>query len=371
MGSHQTSVSAKINYFDIEENLLKELEISGHFEENVGSNVYSYYFGNNFNKSIQERKDDKSKLKEFFDANSTCAGTELNSTLKRKTRKDFDSRNSRKHNYNNRTPLSASPICNKRGSDDEGRNHDESNDEIGDRDYDGLDCNYSCEDDDPEEMLDNDIEDDDSQNESAPTAPTYDDGDQNYAMENLEDIKKLPIKDLIYKLFLNIYNNEEENIQKLKNEIFPKITEQTHLDSHINNAISKCMDHVKDELQSYIKKNLKSQKKKSMINDLPFIPFTDNQQSYNEIIDKIIDFYELFKSSITNIVEVWREKLNHIEKLYDIFEYRHKRLFSLNIWQDKEIMDTMRLYFDQSTSYDNISKSIKFYKHLFISSVKS
>ena len=220
-------------------------------------------------------------------------------------------------------------------------------------------------------MLDNDIEDDDSQNESAPTAPTYDDGDQNYAMENLEDIKKLPIKDLIYKLFLNIYNNEEENIQKLKNEIFPKITEQTHLDSHINNAISKCMDHVKDELQSYIKKNLKSQKKKSMINDLPFIPFTDNQQSYNEIIDKIIDFYELFKSSITNIVEVWREKLNHIEKLYDIFEYRHKRLFSLNIWQDKEIMDTMRLYFDQSTSYDNISKSIKFYKHLLISSVKS
>ena len=220
-------------------------------------------------------------------------------------------------------------------------------------------------------MLDNDIEDDDSQNESAPTAPTYDDGDQNYAMENLEDIKKLPIKDLIYKLFLNIYNNEEENIQKLKNEIFPKITEQTHLDSHINNAISKCMDHVKDELQSYIKKNLKSQKKKSMINDLPFIPFTDNQQSYNEIIDKIIDFYELFKSSITNIVEVWREKLNHIEKLYDIFEYRHKRLFSLNIWQDKEIMDTMRLYFDQSTSYDNISKSIKFYKYLSISSVKS
>lgn len=105
------------------------------------------------------------------------------------------------------------------------------------------------------------------------------------------------------------------------------------------------MDHVKDELQSYIKKHLKSLKKKS-INEL-FQNVSEHQKQYNEIIDKIIDFYDLFKSSISNIVEIWKEKLGHIERLYDIFEFRHKKLFAVNIWQDKEIMTIMRLYFKE------------------------
>lgn len=84
------------------------------------------------------------------------------------------------------------------------------------------------------------------------------------------------------------------------------------------------MDHVKDELQSYIKRNLKYQKKKSdghaksMINDLTLMPFAEKAKDYNEIIDKIIDFYELFKCSIENIVDVWKEKLGHIDKLYEV-----------------------------------------------------
>lgn len=229
---------------------------------------------------------------------------------------------------------------------------------------DEMDCKYSYEDA-PHDIVDNDIETD-SITDSQPTAPTYDEPEQNYAMENLEDIKKLPLKDLIYKLFLNIYNNEEDNIEKLKLEIFPRITEDTQLDNHITYAISKCMDHVKDELQSYIKKNLKSQKKRSMINDLHFVSFSDNQDQYNEIIDKIIDFNDLFKSSIASIVEVWKDKLGHIDRLYDIFELRHKKLFWINIWQDKEIMSVMKLYFEQSIALDLKSElyyKIPYYSH--------
>lgn len=163
---------------------------------------------------------------------------------------------------------------------------------------------------------------------------------------------------------MNIYNNEEENIVKLKQGIFPRITEDTHLDNHINEAISKCMDHVKDELQSYIKKNLKSQTRRSMINDLTFVKFSEHQEQYNEIIDKIIDFYELFKCSIGNIVEVWKEKLGHINRLYDIFEYRHKKEFGLNIWEDKEIVSVMRLYFEQSKKDSEHNKRIQKLKEI-------
>jgi hypothetical protein len=262
--------------------------------------------------------------------------------------------------------MSASPVCQSRRHDEEGDTSD-SNEDVEVADLEDLECKYSYEGT-PHEMIEHELEND-SLNESAPTAPTYDEPEQSYAIENLEDIKKLSLKDLIYKLFLNIYNNEEENIEKLKKEIFPRITEDTQLDNHITYAISKCMDHVKDELQSYIKKNLKSQKKKSMINDLTFVNFSDNQEQYNEIIDKIIDFNDLFKSSIQSIVEVWKEKLGHIDRLYDIFELRHKKLFWINIWQDKEIMSVMRLYFEQSLGIDSKSKHPQIISVTFINLV--
>lgn len=309
---------ADMPFEELKQNFLREFNKSGHSLQDISS------------------KDDKSILKEFLEANSTWNGTEINFTFKRKTRKDFTTRKSMKQNYNYRTTLSASPVCNKRRWEDEGESSDSNEDcEVADL------ASYE---ETPHEIIENDI-DDDNINEIAPSAATTDDTDINYADESLEDIKKLPIKDLIYKLFLNIYNNEEESILKYKSEIFPRITEDTQLDSHINYAISKWMDHVKDELQSYIKKHLKSLKKKS-INEL-FQNVSEHQKQYNEIIDKIIDFYDLFKSSISNIVEIWKEKLGHIERLYDIFEFRHKKLFAVNIWQDKEIMTIMRLYFKE------------------------
>jgi hypothetical protein len=216
----------------------------------------------------------------------------------------------------------------------------------------------------PQDMMEGDMEEE-SLTDSAPTAPTCGDGDGSNFVEGSEEFKKFDLKDLIYKLFLNIYNSEKSSIDKLKKEIFPRINEAVPLDNYITYAISNCMDHVKDELQSYIKKNLKCQRKKSeasqksMINDSTFVPVADNLKEYNEIIDKIIDFYELFKCSIGNIVEVWKEKLGHIDRLYEIFEFRHKKLFGVNIWQDKEIIAVMRLYFSQNYDDDGYIKRVE------------
>lgn len=316
--------------------------------------------------AIQEKLSDKSRLKELFEASSTCAGSEINSNTMRKTRKDFITRNSLKENYKLHMTYSASPVCkNRRCNQDE--NSSDYNDDIEVAELADLDEKaqnymekYSYET--PQDIIENDLEED-SLNDSAPTAPTYDeDGepcDPGYSSEPSEDIKKLSLKDLIYKLFLNIYNSEKDDIIKLKKEIFPKINENTQLDNYITYAISNCMDHVKDELQSFIKKNLKLQKKKSMITDSALVPFNENMDKYNELIDKIIDFYELFKCSINHIVEVWKEKLGHIEKLYEIFEFRHKKLFSINIWQDKEILSVMQLYFNQTCEKEEYSNRVE------------
>jgi len=213
--------------------------------------------------------------------------------------------------------------------------------------------------------IENDLEYD-SLNDTAPSALMHEDEiDNNCALETNEDLKKMGLKDLIYKLFLNIYNSEKENIKKLIKEIFPRINENTELDNYITYAISNCMDHVKDELQSFIKKNLKSQRKKteaqhkSMINDSTFVPYSTHVKEYNEVIDKIIDFYDLFKSSINQIVEVWKEKLGHIDRLYDIFEFRHKKLFGVNIWQDKEIIGVMKLYYNQNCDDESYIKRVE------------
>ena len=235
-----------------------------------------------------------------------------------------------KQSYNYRETLSASPVCKNRRC---GENSSDSGDEM-DQGIDDCDENipednedYSY--DNSQNINENEL-DYDYQNDTAPTAPSNEE-ELNSPIETTEDIKKLGLKDLIYKLFLNIYNSEKENINKLKKEIFPRITEDTRLDDFITYAISNCMDHVKDELQSFIKKNLKCQRKKSempqksMINDSTFVPFLGNEKLYNEVIDKIIDFYELFKCSIDNIVDVWKDKLGHIDRLHDIFDFRHKK----------------------------------------------
>jgi len=254
----------------------------------------------------------------------------------------------------NRGPQSASPVCMNRRH-NEGQSSDsnrEMDNELTDINEDNVhEYMDKCSDETPQDIIENDLEED-SQTDSAPTAPTGDDSDLNAMAEKDEDLSKGDLKELIYKLFLNIYNSEAQSIEKLKKVIFPKIDEKTRLDDYITYAISNCMDHVKDELQSYIKKNLKFQKKKSdapqksMINDLSFVPVSESLKHYNEIIDKIIDFYELFKCSIENIVEVWKSKLGHIDKLYEIFEFRHKKLFHVNIWQENEIISVMKLYFD-------------------------
>jgi hypothetical protein len=274
--------------------------------------------GTNFG---DELNDDKSKLRELFHE-TTRTGSTLNSTL-RKSRKDFASRNSTKQNY--RGPQSASPICMKRRHEDEqssDSNEDMENelqDLNGENEY--LE-NGSYET--PQDIIENELETD-SMTGSRTTAPYVEESDSNFPVgERDEDLRRLDLKELIYKLFLNIYNSEDQSIDRYKKYIFPKIDESTPLDNYITNAISSCMDHVKDELQSYIKKNLKYQKRKSdghsksMINDLTLVPFSEKIKDYNEIIDKIIDFYELFKCSIDNIVDVWKEKLGHIDKLYEV-----------------------------------------------------
>lgn len=125
------------------------------------------------------------------------------------------------------------------------------------------------------------------------------------------------------------------------------------------------MDHVKEELQSFIKKHLKCQRRKtdalqkSIINDSTFVSFSGHMKEYHDTIDKIIDFYELFKCSIESIVEVWKEKLGHIDRLYEIFEFRHKKLFGVNIWQDKEIVSVLRLYFSQNCNDEEYNKRVE------------
>jgi hypothetical protein len=306
---------------------------------------------------------EKSKLKEIFEQIASSTGGSTLDSSRRKTRKDMPTRNSMKHNY--RGPQSASPLYMNRRHDDDSESGDEMG--AGMEDFDEEDIhNYDDKGsyDNPHDIIENDL-DNDSQSDSAPTAPTCDEGDPGFNNETSDDLKKYDLKDLIYKLFLNIYNSEKDNITKLKKEIFPRINEQTQLDSYITYAISNCMDHVKDELQSYIKKNLKFQRKKtdapqkSMINDSSFVPLCDNMKKYNEIIDKIIDFYELFKCSIGPIVEVWKEKLGHIERLYEIFDYRHKKLFSVNIWQDREIVDVIKLFLKQNYDDEEYRKRIE------------
>lgn len=94
-----------------------------------------------------------------------------------------------------------------------------------------------------------------------------------------------------------------------------------------------------------------------MINDSSFLPI-DNETlgKYNELIDKIIDFYELFKCSIEHIEAAWKEKLGHIDRLYDIFDYRHKKLFSINIWQDREIWEVIKLFFENERDDESFKK---------------
>mmetsp|Transcript_28651 Transcript_28651/g.25359 ORF Transcript_28651/g.25359 Transcript_28651/m.25359 type:complete len:144 (+) Transcript_28651:1097-1528(+) len=129
------------------------------------------------------------------------------------------------------------------------------------------------------------------------------------------------------------------------------------------------MDHVKDELQLFIKKNLKIANvnqggQKSFISDCSFMRVEENMDKYNDIIDKIVDFNELFKCSINHIVDVWKEKLGHIERLYEIFEYRHKKLFTVNIWQDKEIVEVIKLFLAESSDEPEYRKRVEELKHI-------
>lgn len=277
---------------------------------------------------------------------------------KRKTRKDMPTRNSMKHSYS-RAPKSASPLLLNRGHQEQSESGDELDQEAEEYEDDDLDDHDSYEN--PDNIIENELENG-SYVDSTPTATTYDEQDPNNNGESLEDLGKYNLRELIYKMFLNIYNSEKENTERLRREIFPKITEETKLDDYITYAINNCMDHVKDELQIFIKKNLKLQRKKmegpqkSMIKDSSFIPVDENIQKYNELIDKIIDFYELFKCSIEHIEAAWKEKLGHIDRLYDIFDYRHKKLFSVNIWQDREIREVIKLFFSQNYDYESYKK---------------
>lgn len=260
-----------------------------------------------------------------FNANSTRDWSEINSTA-RKTRKDFEPRTGYRQNYSYRETLSASPVCKNRRN----QEHYTDSDEIDPDDYDETaqeieDYNF-----DPSQVVS------EIQKQYQPKNPDLEEPvfeeDLNSPIETPEDYKKLSLKDLIYKLFLNIYNSEKASIKKLKNEIFPRITEDTRLDDYITDAIANCMDHVKDELHSYITKHLKCQRKikselshKSIINDCMFISFLGHEKLYDDVIDKVIDFYELFKCSVDSIVDVWKEKLGHIDKLHLIFDFRHKK----------------------------------------------
>lgn len=263
-----------------------------------------------------------------------------------------------------RGPQSASPLYMNRRHEDDSDSNDEMEPGIDDFDEDDLqDYHDQCLDNNPHYIIDNEMESD-SLTDTAPTAPSCEEVDGNLALASAEDLRQYDLKDLIYKLFLNIYNSEDKLIEKLKKEIFPRINENTQLDNYITHAISSCMDHVKDELQSYIKKNLKCHRKKSeaaqksMINNPTFVPFHENVKEYTEIIDKIIDFYDLFHCSIDNIVDVWRDKLGHIQRLPEIFDYRHKKLFSSHIWQDKEIFSVIELYFKQNYNDDKFREKL-------------
>jgi hypothetical protein len=297
--------------------------------------------------------DEKSKLKEIFEQ---YAGSTASSTIdsgRRKTRKEMPPRSSAKNRQ--RSHKSASPCMKRRGDEDSGDEVDYI------EDFDGTDPNgyEDCSDEEnPDDIIENELGDN-SLDESAQTAHTAEEGDPNAGVDGIDDLKKYDMKDLIYKLFLNIYNSEKDNTNKLKNEIFPRINEHTQLDNYITYAISNCMDHVKDELQSFIKNHLKSSKKKSMINDAPFVPISENLGKYNELIDKIIDFYELFKCSIDPIVAVWKEKLGHIDRLYEIFDFRHKKLFSVNIWQDKTIVEVIKIFLKISIDDEDYRKRIE------------
>lgn len=295
--------------------------------------------------------DEKSKLKELFEQ---YAGSTASSTIdsgRRKTRKEMPPRSSAKNRQ--RSHKSASP-CMKRREDEDSGEDVEYIEELDGTDPNGYD-DYSEEN--PDDIIENSLVED-ALSDSAQTAPTAADGEPGASNDGMDDLKNYDMKDLIYKLFLNIYNSEKENTTRLKNEIFPRINENTQLDNYITYAISNCMDHVKDELQSFIKNNLKSSKKKSMINDAPFVPISENMAKYNELIDKIIDFYELFKCSIDPIVKVWKEKLGHIDRLYEIFDFRHKKLFSVNIWQDKGIVEVIKIFLKVNIDDEDYRKRI-------------
>mmetsp|Transcript_39533 Transcript_39533/g.39098 ORF Transcript_39533/g.39098 Transcript_39533/m.39098 type:complete len:153 (+) Transcript_39533:259-717(+) len=150
----------------------------------------------------------------------------------RKTRKDMPTRNSMKNCYG-RAPKSASPLLHSRENQEQSESGDELDQEIEEYD-DHEDQDYY---ENPTNIIENELEND-SYTDSAPTAPTFDEQETTNLGESMEDLKKYDLRDLIYKMFLNIYNSEKENTERLRREIFPKITEDTKLDDYITYAIN-------------------------------------------------------------------------------------------------------------------------------------
>jgi len=47
----------------------------------------------------------------------------------------------------------------------------------------------------------------------------------------------------------------------------------------------------------------------------------DNFKQFSDVVSTVVDFYKLFERSNKSIIDVWHEKLSHIDNLDVILDY--------------------------------------------------
>lgn len=70
----------------------------------------------------------------------------------------------------------------------------------------------------------------------------------------------------------------------------------------------------------------------------------DNFRQFSEVISTVVDFYRLFEKSNQSIIDVWQEKLSHIENLELTLDYQHKINFYHRIWKDEQIYEVLKTF---------------------------
>ncbi len=157
----------------------------------------------------------------------------------------------------------------------------------------------------------------------------------------------------VNELFRHIYNEEKEQIEKLKKKVFPQ-TENVTIDSYILQAIESSMNIVRDQLRQSIKDQLTHTQNRQRGSGKTAISAPrskdifemngDNFKNFLDVVNTVIDFYRLFEKSTPSIIEVWHTKLTHVSNLKETLDLQHKQKFYQKIWKDEQIFAVLKSF---------------------------